>query len=163
MKRLRANSGGSQSNQKIDLRDSILIGIGNDGRNDDGLGWAFLDALQRDEIFPGHIHYRYQLQIEDAELISHHGHVIFVDACRNSLPGGFRWRRCTPKAEFEFTSHSLAPETVLFLCQTLYHTTPTADLMLIQGTSWNLEIGLSENAATNLDEALRFFTTSFSQ
>ena len=49
---------------------TLLIGIGNSGRQDDGLGWAFLDAVCSQPDLKAQCEYRYQLQIEDAELVS---------------------------------------------------------------------------------------------
>ncbi len=138
-----------------DWQNSLLIGIGNDGRNDDGLGWAFLEAVERSGVYPGRIVHRYQLQIEDAELISHARYVIFVDACQQELPGGFDWQPCTSAAAFEFTSHQLTPHTVLFLCNRLYQRTPRADLLLIEGQSWDLQFGLSQGATANLAAAVQ--------
>jgi hydrogenase maturation protease len=142
--------------ESADLWDAMLIGIGNDGRSDDGLGWAFLKAIEQDENFRGPVVYRYQLQIEDAELISHAQHVVFVDACHHDLPNGYRWQTCEPAHEVEYTSHQLSPQTVLFLCQQLYEEAPRANLLLIEGCSWDLHIGLSATAKSNLNEALRF-------
>ena len=45
---------------------TIILGIGNNGRQDDGLGWAFLDFLEEQNTTID-LEYRYQLQIEDAE------------------------------------------------------------------------------------------------
>lgn len=143
--------------ESFDLRDAMLIGIGNDGRSDDGLGWAFLKAIEQNDRFRGPIVYRYQLQIEDAELISHVRRVVFVDACRHPLPDRFQWQTCKPAYEVEYTSHQLSPQTVLFLCQQLYERAPRAELMLIEGCSWDLKLGLSPAAESNLEEALRFF------
>ena len=140
-----------------DLSKSLLIGIGNDGRSDDGLGWAFLKAIEKKNDFDGDLLYRFQLQIEDAETISRASHVVFVDACRHALPNGYLLEACQPVADVAYTSHQLNPQTVLFLCQHLYERTPTADLLLIEGCSWDLEIGLSASAQTNLNAALRFF------
>ena len=58
---------------------TIVIGIGNNGRQDDGLGWMFLDFLDEQNANID-LEYRYQLQIEDADLISNYDTVIFVDA-----------------------------------------------------------------------------------
>jgi len=136
---------------------NILFGIGNCGRNDDGLGWAFLDRLQQEIEFPGQVEYRYQLQIEDAELISHSETVVIVDAYKGDLPNGIQWKSCKPSADVGFTSHALSPSSVLFLCQDLYGKSPIANLLLIQGQSWDLRIGLSSGAQRNLDLALQFF------
>mgnify|MGYP000692895796 CR=1 FL=1 len=83
--------------------------------------------------------------------------VIFIDAYRGDLPGGFRWSRCEPSPNFEFTPHVLPPRGVLHYCQSLYGARPRADLLMIQGESWGLEIGLSRTAETHLENALGFF------
>ncbi len=139
----------------------ILIGIGNSGRSDDGLGWSFVEAIEQAGNYDGDIIQRYQLQVEDAELISHYDQVIFVDACHEQLPDGFEMRPCIAAKNFSFTTHSLAPETVLFLCKDLYNKKPHASLVLIEGESWELQIGLSSLASKNLEKALESFNQNF--
>lgn len=134
----------------------LVIGIGNCGRADDGLGWAFLEQLEQDNT-PVNTAYRYQLQIEDAERISHHPFIIFVDASEEVLPDGFRWRKCPPAGSFNFSTHELSPETILGLCTHLYGTKPQAYVLAIQGYEWGLKEGLSKEAQQNLQKALRFF------
>lgn len=138
---------------------NLLIGIGNSGRSDDGLGWAFLDRIQHEARFPGDIEYRYQLQVEDAELISRTEHVIFVDSYRGELSDGFQFEPCHASRDTEFTSHVLPPGAILHLCSELYGKSPRADQLLIQGSSWELRTGLSAEAKTRLDRALTFFRT----
>jgi len=135
----------------------IVFGIGNSGRSDDGLGWAFLDRIRQDSGFRGQIEYRYQLQPEDAALISQVERVLFVDSYRGELANGFQIKSCKPTRNFEFTSHVLSPSTVMYLCQDLYGRTPQADLLMIQGLSWDLRIGMSPEAELHLDKAVRFF------
>ncbi|HPW63523.1 MAG TPA: hypothetical protein PLJ13_14595, partial [Cyclobacteriaceae bacterium] len=56
------------SELKTDSR-ILMIGIGNNGRSDDALGWNFVDEFSnREDLFD--IEHRYQLQIEDALLIT---------------------------------------------------------------------------------------------
>ncbi|MBT8053746.1 MAG: hydrogenase maturation protease [Xanthomonadales bacterium] len=135
----------------------ILIGIGNSGRNDDGLGWVFLDRIKQEAGFSADIEYRYQLQVEDAELISRAKHVIFVDSYHGVLPGGFKFEPCKVAPDSVFTSHVLPPGAILHLCRELYGKKPGADLMLIQGSSWELHSGLSPEAEIRLGRALEFF------
>ncbi len=136
---------------------TILFAIGNNGRQDDGLGWAFGEALEWSRNFECDVHYRYQLQVEDSELISGAEQVIFVDAFKGELPDGFQWKKVEPSASFEFTTHALSPEAVLFLCEKLYGKMPEAHCLLIGGEQWNLELGLTAAAADNLAKALDFF------
>ena len=137
--------------------ETLLIGIGNNGRGDDGLGWAFVDRIRKERLFDGQVEYRYQLQVEDAALISEVERVIFVDSHQGELPNGFQLTRCEPLSEFAFTTHVLPPGAVLSLCRDLYGKMPHADLMMIQGTSWDLQIGMSPEAERHLEEALESF------
>jgi hydrogenase maturation protease len=134
-----------------------MIGIGNSGRSDDGLGWAFVDRIREEAAFDGQVEYRYQLQVEDAALISEVERVIFVDSHQGELPNGFQLTRCEPSREFAFTTHVLPPGAVLSLCRDLYGKTPVADVMMIQGTTWDLQIGMSPEAERRLEKALQFF------
>jgi hydrogenase maturation protease len=135
----------------------ILFGIGNSGRSDDGLGWAFLEGIGDEGWFRGQKEYRYQLQVEDAALISRADEVIFVDSYRGDLPGGFRWQPCPPSACFEFTTHLLSPGSVMHLCRDLFGKTPRAHCLQIQGDAWDLHTGLSARAEQRLGAALSFF------
>lgn len=135
----------------------LLLAIGNDGRQDDGLGWAFGQALEANKAFRGDIVYRYQLQIEDALLISDYPAVLFVDACREELPQGFELIPLQPLANFGVTTHQLAPATVLGLAKQLYEAMPQAYLLKIMGVKWELERGLSESGHKHLRKAIEGF------
>ena len=135
----------------------LLIGIGNCGRQDDGLGWAFLDSIS--PKLPNNIdfEYRYQLQIEDAELISHYKGVYFIDATKNSLEEGFSVAECFPKETHSFSSHALPPETILFLTKSVYNKSPEGFIIGISGEEYQLEIGLTEIANSKLKKAVSYF------
>ena len=111
----------------------LLIGIGNSGRGDDGLGWAFVEAIEQKGNFRGRTVLRYQLQVEDADLISQYDQVIFVDAHQGDLERGFSFKKCAAEKEFSFTTHHLAPETIVFLCQELYQKKPNVLGLIING------------------------------
>ncbi|MCB0569625.1 MAG: hydrogenase maturation protease [Phaeodactylibacter sp.] len=141
----------------LNARNTLLVGIGNNSRADDGLGWAFLDALENWPDFEGDIEYRYQLQVEDAPLIANYDSVVFIDAYQGALPEGFRWEVCQPAARFEFSTHALSPGSVLFLCQDLYQASPAAFTLAVAGDEWGLKEGLSVRAQANLQHALHSF------
>lgn len=141
----------------LNHKNTLLIGIGNSGRQDDGLGWAFVETIEKSGIFNGEMQLRYQLQIEDADLACQFERVVFVDAFEGGLPSGFEWKKCLPAKEFAFSTHELAPATILYLCGDLYDKIPNAHLLMIEGVDWGMEIGLSEKAKGNLAEALKFF------
>ena len=134
----------------------IILGIGNNGRQDDGLGWSFLDFLEEQNLDID-IEYRYQLQIEDAELISNYETVIFVDATKEDTDEGFYLEPCHPSEKYSFSTHALAPETIMYLSHKLYNHKPDASIFAIQGYDWELMIGLSEKGNKNLDKAKKYF------
>ena len=136
----------------------VVIGIGNIGRQDDGLGWLFLDFLQKENLDIT-IEYRYQLQIEDANLISDYDIVVFVDATKEHIEKGFYYRSCLPSDEFSFSTHALKPETVVYLSTKLYNKKTQAYLLGIEGYTWELETKLSSKAQNNLDKAFKYFAT----
>ncbi|MBT8384236.1 MAG: hydrogenase maturation protease [Bacteroidia bacterium] len=134
----------------------LVLGIGNTGRQDDGLGWLFLDFLKgQNTTFD--IEYRYQLQIEDAELISGYDEVIFVDATKEKTNEGFFLKPCQATDKYSFSTHALAPETILYLSNKLYDHIPQSSIFGIQGYKWELKIGLSKKANENLDKAKNYF------
>lgn len=135
---------------------TIIFGIGNNGRQDDGLGWSFLDFLNGQHLNID-LEYRYQLQIEDAELISTYDTVIFVDATKENTIDGFYLNPCHPSEEYSFSTHALKPETVLYLSNSLYQHNPKASIFGIQGYDWELKIGLSERGTMNLNKASEYF------
>ena len=136
----------------------LLIGIGNSGRSDDALGWLFLDRLSEDDGTSFDMEYRYQLQIEDAELIGRYAKVFFVDATMEYTRNGYLLKPCRVNGNHTFTTHQLTPEAVLYLCKTLYGETPDAYIFGIQGYIWDLKIGLSEKAESNIAKAIAYFT-----
>ena len=148
----------------LESRRKLIVGIGNPGRQDDGLGWAFLDSLGDSGSGEFALEYRYQLQIEDAELISRFETVVFVDADRFTHPDGFEFSRIgSTRAVYSFSSHVLAPETVIELARTLYRRSPDCFILSISGSSFDLEIGLTESGRINLDNVLVFFRSEMSR
>jgi hydrogenase maturation protease len=145
-----------KTDQKI-----LLIGIGNNCRGDDGLGWKFVELVEAMGLDFIHCEFRYQLQVEDAALISEYDTVYFVDASYEKLLDGFSIRPCTASAQEQFTTHSQSPEAILSLTNNLYKKFPNACVLAIAGESWELETSLSETAKKNLVEAVSFFAELF--
>ena len=148
-------------NSKTDSHKILLIGIGNSGRGDDGLGWRFAELVAGNLFNFFDCEYRYQLQIEDSDLISKYDRVIFVDASHAVLENGFQLNPCTGAGHYFYSSHMQSPETVLYLANTLYKSYPKAYTLGISGRYWELKTSLSKEAKKNLDEAYAFFEEGF--
>lgn len=93
--------------------------------------------------------------MEDSLLFAEHEKVIIVDALKTgSQP--FLFKQIKPVKDFSFTSHSLSPEAVAYLCQELYKKTPDIMTLAIRGYEFEVGEGLSPAARDNLEAALEF-------
>ncbi|MDG5481591.1 hydrogenase maturation protease [Mycolicibacterium gadium] len=135
--------------------DSCLIyGIGNVGRQDDGLGWAFVDWLQALGLCSSSEMQRgYQLLLEDAELISNKKRVLFVDATKEASVESFTLGRPTPRMDFTFTSHAISIPAIMATCQQCFQRLPEVYVLAIRGYEFGLAMGLTPAAQRNLDGA----------
>ena len=138
--------------------DSLIYGIGNVGRQDDGLGWAFIDWLESESICPkAELMRHYQLHLEDADMISYKKQVLFVDASKVADLEIFNLEKVKPKMDFSFTSHAISVESILATCQTCFDYTPDVHFLTIKGYEWELQQGLTSKAKQNLEAATTFF------
>lgn len=149
------------SNSKTDNATILVIGIGNCGRNDDGLGWKFADYLGEQGIADIQIEYRYQLQVEDALLVSGFDTVLFVDASQTNLKQGFEIKPCKAAGHYFFSSHAQSPETILYLAGDLFKKMPIAYTIGIAGFNWGMGSSISHQACQNLEAAYRNFISGF--
>jgi hydrogenase maturation protease len=136
------------------MRDSLIIAVGNDARGDDGVGWEFAGRVTDDRADR---EFRYQLQIEDAELIAGYRSVLFVDACAEACDGGFSVEKVHPQSDPVVSTHRLSPQTVLALADSLYGVAPTCFLLRIDGVDFGLGRPISPVARRNLEAAFRAF------
>ena len=128
-----------------------LIGYGNPGRGDDGLGPALADRMA--DVAGLAVTTEYQLTVDHALLISDAEMVIFADALLHAdVP--FTFTQATPSTSHDVTSHSLSPQAVLALCNTLYGHAPEAYVLGIAGHEFGeVKEGLSPQAQSNLSFA----------
>jgi hydrogenase maturation protease len=143
---------------KTEKSDILIIGIGNSGRSDDGLGWKFVDIVSQTIQGCFDAEYRYQLQVEDAELVSKYSKVIFADASGEAIQNGFKVTRCKKAGHYFFSSHLQTPETILYLAETLFNKAPEAYTVAINGQNWGLGKSISKEAEKNLGKALEYFS-----
>jgi len=132
----------------------LIYGIGNVGRQDDGLGWAFIDWLESQFLCPqGELLRHYQLHLEDADLISRKQRVLFVDATKETDVEPFRLERVEPKMDFSFTSHAISIPAIMATCEQCFQCLPEVHLLTIRGYEWELQQGLTPMARQNLKAA----------
>jgi hydrogenase maturation protease len=133
----------------------LVLGFGNPGRRDDGLGPAAVERLRARRLRGVTCDADYQLNLEDALSCAGHDVVVFVDAARR-LRRPYAFRSLRPAAAFPPLSHALSPEAVLAIAAELYGKRPEARLLAIRGHSWAIGEGLTAKAEKDLDLALEF-------
>ncbi|MFD1292741.1 hydrogenase maturation protease [Lutibacter holmesii] len=144
-----------------ELDNTLIIGIGNNTRQDDGLGWYFLDKLQEANFNPKDLLYKYQLMVEDAEIISAYKTVVFVDASKEHTKEGFSLEQIEPAEHVLFSTHEVPPSQILNLSSAIYNKKPTAFVLKIDGYQWDFKIELSKQAQLNLQQAYHYFMSEF--
>jgi hydrogenase maturation protease len=127
-----------KTDQKI-----LLIGIGNNCRGDDGLGWKFIELVESMGLDFIDREFRYQLQVEDAVLISEYDVVYFVDATYEKMDKGFELRPCIAFDEEQVSSHAQSPGAILRLANDLYQKFPEAWILAIGGDSCEIQTSMS--------------------
>ncbi len=134
-----------------------LIGYGNPGRCDDGLGPAFAARIAARGLPELDVSTDYQLTVDHALKIATADRVVFVDALmRADAP--YLFAAVQPLASHDVASHSLSPSSVLALAATLFDATPEAFVLGITGEDFGeVREGLSPLAMKNLDLAEAFF------
>jgi hydrogenase maturation protease len=131
----------------------LVIGYGNPGRQDDGLGPAaalHLATLRWPNLMAFDT---YQLNIEDAMDLAAHDIVWFVDAAKTGEQP-FSVRELAPAAAIEFTSHILSPEALLAITRDFFGKTPRAFMLAIRGYAFEFIEALTPSASDNLQSAL---------
>ncbi len=133
----------------------LVIGFGNPGRRDDGLGPALAARVAALNLPSVTVETDYQLAIEHAELVARHDVVIFADAARDVSAGAAYYLRPLPAASDQSGfSHHLSPPAVLHLAAHCFGAHPRAWLLGIRPSDLaSFAEGLTPAADQNLTAA----------
>jgi hydrogenase maturation protease len=139
----------------------LIYGIGNPSKQDDAIGIAFTELIQKwvNDIYYSCIDVdsNYQLNIEDAALISKYDLVIFADASMEDI-NEFKFDKLKPRKRVEPSMHSVSPEFVLYLANEMFHNYPEAYVLQIKGYDFNLDEDMTQQAKINMYHAFRDIT-----
>ena len=140
---------GCQPGEKL-----LIYGIGNLGRQDDGLAIRLIQRLEAADLpFAVTLEAAYQLNIEDALLVSEFDVVLFIDAtAEEQARAPYSLRPLEPAAEVAFSTHRTSAAGVLAVCAQLYGRRPRAFLLAVPGYEWELSEELSALARRNLEQ-----------
>lgn len=135
----------------------LVLGYGNPGRMDDGLGPAAAARIERLGWSGVAVNDPYQLSLEDSIDIAAHDIVRFIDASKTgSTP--FEERRLAAAEHMDFQSHHMDPESLLAIASHYLDSAPEAWLIGVRGYEFDFCEGLSTRAEDNLEQAVAFLT-----
>lgn len=139
---------------------TLIIGIGNPLRRDDGLGWRAVERL-RPRVSEAGVETIacHQLTPELAEAVARSERVLFIDACAGNPPGRLRVNRLMPGSRTgPALTHRLDPQGVMEYCGKLYGSWPEAFAISITGADYGYGEGLSAAVEWRLPALLDFAT-----
>ncbi|MFC1607509.1 hydrogenase maturation protease [Candidatus Latescibacterota bacterium] len=121
----------------FDSHGILVIGFGNPAREDDGIGPAVAEEIEKLAIDGIEVDADYQLTVEDAAAVAEHDAVVFVDA---SIEGDepYTFTPLAPKREETFSSHSVSPEGVMGLARDLFDSDANGYMLGIRGYSFEM-------------------------
>ena len=135
----------------------LVYGYGNPGRQDDGLGIFFAEEIEKwvkeDKVEGITVDSNYQLNAEDALLMSEHDVVIFADASKEKIDSFFI-KEIEGSDTIAFTTHAMSPQSVISLCEEMYNKKPKVYLISIKGYEWEVNEDMTTEAKENLKSAL---------
>ena len=134
----------------------LIYGYGNPGRQDDGLGNAFVNRIREWVAIEGLHDFsfdsNYQLNIEDADAIADQDLVIFADASKEDIKD-FCLSKVDGTTGVSFTSHAASPGYIVKLCEELFNKKPLVLLLHIKGYEWEFMEPMTDRAKENLEKA----------
>jgi hydrogenase maturation protease len=132
----------------------LVIGYGNDLRNDDGVGQAIAKTIAKQNRLDVRSLSLCQLTPELAADIAIAELVIFVDAYPASPTQGLQTHSLEPLSSGTFRSHSSDPQGLLTLARTVFGRCPTAWLIAVPGVDFELGDKFSSTAEQGMTLAL---------
>ena len=137
---------------------TLVYGYGNVGRKDDGLGVLAANAIEqwaKTENFSWlDVETNYQLNIEDAEIISNYDVVYFVDASLEEIEDVSVTEVSPDDNKIEFSMHAVSPAYVLKLCKDMFKKSPKTFLVHLKGYDWDFVEGLSPQGEDTLEKGI---------
>lgn len=126
---------------------TLVIGYGNDSRNDDGIGWVVVAELAKRNLPGVTLETAHQLDVDFAETVRDYDLVVFVDAAIPESPAPWWREEVVPGFQSHAVAHFLSPADVLGLCRTLSGRTPRGVAFSIRGHDFNF--GATPSPATH--------------
>jgi hydrogenase maturation protease len=139
----------------------LIYGVGNPGRQDDALGILLVKKMDAWILEKKYTcittDQNYQLNIEDAESISHYDLVIFLDASVNEIESVLI-EPVIPDLKMDFSMHHVTPSFIVGLCRHIFNRIPEAYQLHIKAYKFNFVENISARANKSLIMAFKLLT-----
>jgi hydrogenase maturation protease len=117
---------------------TLIIGIGNPLRSDDGLGWAVAEQLSQDCDMGCDIHTVHQLTPELAQWMAAAKLVVMIDASLEGEPGELRIRPLSTARPGAVGTHYTTPEELTALTTVVYGQCPPVVVVTMTGANFSI-------------------------
>lgn len=136
-------------------RRSLVFGMGNPMRGDDGLGAAVIERLYGEKK-SGTVDMlvTHQLLPEYADMLRPYERVIFVDACVDLPAGEWRLARIGASRNAAWNTHQLDPPSLLTLAESLFEARPEAWCLRVGAEQFDSNQQLSPKVRMAIDRSL---------
>jgi len=137
----------------------LIYGFGNPGRQDDAAGVMLTERIEKwakNTNIPVDCDYNYQLTIEDSYKLKSYKVAVFIDSTINENIETFDFKRIFSSSVYDFSSHIIRPEYLLYLSEVLFNHEIEAYILEIRGFEWNLMKKPTKNLVYNLSLAEDF-------
>ena len=132
----------------------LVIGYGNPGRGDDGLGPELVSRLDTLGLEGVHVEVAFQLAVEHAAALAEHDLVVFVDATTEA-DAPFYFRDVSPVPTDAGFTHHVSPGQVLSIAQACFDARPRCYLLGVRAQQMDdFGEGLTPGASAALEAAL---------
>jgi hydrogenase maturation protease len=130
---------------------TLIIGIGNPLRRDDGLGWAIAERLSQACNTTWDIRMVHQLTPDVAQWMANASLVIMVDASHEGEPGALHVRVLSPSAQpSAIGTHHTTPAELAALTTIIYGHCPPGVIVSMTGADFSIGEGFSSLVAQGL-------------
>ena len=148
------------------IHTSLIIGYGNIQRRDDGIGPYIVGRLKK--ILKRKKEIRFltlpQLGVDMIEELCGADHIIFVDATVRAQKDGWNWVILQPKmGSLPHLTHHIHPSFLLGFLRWLYHRSPRASSVTVQGSDFEFGEGLSAPARKRAEKAISKIVNYFTK
>ena len=135
---------------------TLIFTWGNPSRGDDAIGPQIYELLLQQAHNDVDLLTDFQLQIEHAVDLENRQRILFLDASV-SAAAPFEFRRLTAVKDESYSTHAVSPRSLLSVYEKVNRqSAPPAYMLSVRGYQFDLGLPLSDEANTNLNQAIHF-------